>query len=219
VAVLTNGSLLWDGMVQRALAGADLVIPSLDAGDPRVFQRVNRPHPALDFEQVTKGLVEFRRGFDGQIWLEVFLVEGVNATSEDVLSIRELADSIEPDRIQLNTVVRPAAEDYALRVSNADMDRIRAVFGNRAEVIAPYETAPVPAHGSAVADDILEMLRRRPCTLDDVAAGLGIHRNEAIKYLAKLVETHLAEKIGQDSTTFYRACESSNAHAEERNRT
>ena len=44
VAVLTNGSLLWDPDVRKALMEADLVMPSLDAGDETTFQQVNRPH-------------------------------------------------------------------------------------------------------------------------------------------------------------------------------
>jgi len=50
VAVLTNGSLLWRPEVRAALAQADLVLPSLDAGTAASFARVNRPHPDVSFE-------------------------------------------------------------------------------------------------------------------------------------------------------------------------
>ena len=43
VAVLTNGSLLWQEVVQQQLAAADLVMPSLDAGNATAFHLVNRP--------------------------------------------------------------------------------------------------------------------------------------------------------------------------------
>ena len=60
LAVLTNGSLLWDEAVRDALAGVDLVIPSLDAGTPRAFARVNRPHHGVSFEKMLGGLIDFR---------------------------------------------------------------------------------------------------------------------------------------------------------------
>jgi wyosine [tRNA(Phe)-imidazoG37] synthetase (radical SAM superfamily) len=53
---------------------ADLVIPSLDAGDEAMFRRVNRPHKKISFEKLLAGLVEFRRMFRGQYWLEVLLL-------------------------------------------------------------------------------------------------------------------------------------------------
>ena len=74
VAVLTNGSLLWQEDVQQQLAAADLVMPSLDAGDPATFHLVNRPHEALTFEKMLSGLIAFRQHFHGRYWLEVLLL-------------------------------------------------------------------------------------------------------------------------------------------------
>ena len=52
VALLTNGSLLWQADVREAIRDVDLLIPSLDAGDEAMFRRVNRPHGGLSFEQM-----------------------------------------------------------------------------------------------------------------------------------------------------------------------
>lgn len=67
VAVLTNGSLLWQPEVRTELALADVVMPSLDVGDDLFFQTVNRPHPEITFEKLLSGLEQFRREFSGQI--------------------------------------------------------------------------------------------------------------------------------------------------------
>jgi len=69
VTVLTNGSLLWHEDVRRQLMNADLVIPSLDAGDEAMFRLVNRPHEEISFEQMFSGLIDFRRDFRGEYWL------------------------------------------------------------------------------------------------------------------------------------------------------
>ena len=40
----------------------------------------------------------------------------------------------------------------------------------------------------AQAEDVLEMIRRRPVTLDDIAAGIGAHRNEISKHIEALLQ-------------------------------
>ncbi|MCK4625431.1 MAG: radical SAM protein, partial [Phycisphaerae bacterium] len=74
VAVLTNGSLLWNQEVCAQLMNADLIVPSLDAGDEMMFRAVNRPHEDISFEKMLKGLIEFRREYQGQYWLEVMFL-------------------------------------------------------------------------------------------------------------------------------------------------
>lgn len=188
IAVLTNGSLLWDKDVQEGLADANLVIPSLDAGDASLFRRVNRPHESIDFERMVKGLVEFRSRFDGAYWLEVFLLGGMTAGAAEVEKIARLIKRIQPDRVQLNTVTRPPAEDSATAVSQQEMERHAAMLGERAEVIADFRGVHARGEFTARREDVLALLRRRPCRVDEVAAGLGMHVNEAVKYVTELLE-------------------------------
>jgi wyosine [tRNA(Phe)-imidazoG37] synthetase (radical SAM superfamily) len=187
VAVLTNGSLLWNREVQEGLARADLVIPSLDAGDASLFRHINRPHPSLSFERMVEGLVAFRARFQGAYWLEVFLLGGMTAIPAEVDKIGRLVDRIRPDRVQLNTVTRPPAEDFALPVSTQNMERYAAMLGKGAEVIADFSGVHREGEFTARREDVLDLLRRRPCTTDDIAAGLGMHVNEAVKYITELL--------------------------------
>ena len=108
VTVLTNGSLLWMPEVQDALMGADLVIPSLDAGDEPLFRYVNRPHRDLPFERVVDGLASFTRRFPGEVWLEAMLLAGVTGIPSGAKKIAELARHIGASRIQLNKCVTSA---------------------------------------------------------------------------------------------------------------
>jgi len=187
LAVLTNGSLLWDVAVRRGLAEADVVIPSLDAGDEPLFRYVNRPHPGLPFDQIVEGLRVFRREFKHQIWLEVFLLGGVTGIQTEVEQIARLAADISPERVQLNTVARPPAENFALPVPREQLERFAAMFGVPTEVVADYHGSQARAAVAVHSDSVLGLLRRRPCTAWEIAAGLGLHNNEVLKCLAVLM--------------------------------
>jgi wyosine [tRNA(Phe)-imidazoG37] synthetase (radical SAM superfamily) len=205
VAVLTNGSLLWDEDVQEELAGANLVVPSLDAGDEMLFRHVNRPHEAVSFERMVEGLREFRARFRGACWLEVFLLGGITGIRAEVEKIGRHIARIRPDRVQLNTATRPPAEDFAFPVSQRDMQRYAAMLGERAEVIADFRGVHRESEFAGKREDVLGLLRRRPCTVEDIASGLGIHRNEAVKYVSELLE-HGAIVAGErDYRTYYKA--------------
>lgn len=189
VAVLTNGSLLWQPEVADAVRMADLVAPSLDAGDEETFQAVNRPHPDMNFPRMVQGLIDFRQRYTGQIWLEVFLLAGITSSPVQVAKIAALAAKIKPDRVQINTIARPPAEPEARGVSLEDLDVLAGLFTGTVEVVADHPLTAASAPGETGADRVLDLLRRRPCTLDDIASGLGMHRNEVLKYTDRLVRT------------------------------
>ena len=117
VGLLTNGSLFWIDEVREAVKEADLIIPSLDAGDKEIFSFVNRPHPEITFEKTVEGLCNLRESFLKPIWLEVFLIGGVTDIREELRKINTWVTRIAPDRIQLNTAVRTPAEGFVNTVS------------------------------------------------------------------------------------------------------
>ena len=200
VAVLTNGSLLWQDDVRKQLLGADLVIPSLDAGDEVMFRRVNRPHHAIPFEQMLAGLIDFRQQFRGRYWLEVFILSGLTDFPTQSSKLVECVHRIEPDRVQLNTVTRPPAEPYAQGVSQERLAQLCSAFEPTAEVIADYRGVHREAVFAAGREEILAMLRRRPCSITDIAHGLNMHRNEVVKYLEELsAEGQLTHSVVTDT--------------------
>lgn len=207
VAVITNSSLLWNKEVREELLGANLIIPSIDAGDSMTFQRINRPYSDLVFHQIVEGLIELRKAYKGQIWLEVFLLDGINTAPSQIAEIKKHVEAVQPDRIQLNTIDRPPAEDSVQKVPHDKIISVRDIFGERAEVIAPYEEFDDDRNGQPTAEDILAMIRRRPCTLKDIADGLRIHKNEALKHLVRINERQALQKIRKDGSLYYQAAE------------
>ena len=208
VAVLTNGSLLWRKSVRDALMAADLVIPSLDAGDAETFERVNRPHESIDFQRMVAGIADFTAAFAGEVWLEVLLLAGLTDTPAAVKRIATAAEGIGPARVQLGTVIRPPAETAAAPLSGEALAALAPLFTGKVEIIAPAAPDAGPAVSGVDREAVFAMLRRRPCTLSDVAEGLGIHKNEAVKHLDRLLSDGriAADVIGGEH--FYRAKDS-----------
>jgi wyosine [tRNA(Phe)-imidazoG37] synthetase (radical SAM superfamily) len=207
VAVLTNGALFYDPEVRAAAARADIVLPSLDAGDEATFRLVNRPAPGLSLEQVVAGLASFRHEYRGKIWLEVMILAGLTDAPEQVRKIAALARRIAPDRIQLNTPVRPTFDERAVPVSTRRLTQLRRLFTPEAEVVAEWGERPGDTAGrrTAGAEEILGLLQRRPCTTDDVVAGLRLHVNEVVKVLSGLERQGDVHRVLRKGRTFWHA--------------
>ena len=187
LALLTNGSLLSDPEVRSAIMRVDLVVPSLDAGDAETFEKINRPCPEITFQSVVDGLNTFRQEFPGEMRLEVFLVAGINDSESQVRKIKAIIDKIGFDHIEINTATRPPAEEYARAVEAERLDRLCKILGPNATVIAAH-ALPSERAGAVSRDDILAMLARRPCTIDDMSEGLQCHRWEVAKLIGQLSE-------------------------------
>jgi len=186
VAVLTNGALLFKEDIRGDLLRADLVIPSLDAGSEEIFQRINRPHNDLQFGKCVEGLIQFRKEFKNEMYLEIMLVEGLNDTPDEIAKMKQIIEKIRPDKVQLNTVVRPPAEPIARPLTPERLGKLASLFGKRSEVIADFDVRKHSLPMAEIEGQIKSMVRRRPVTLDDVCSALGLHRNEVLKYLGTL---------------------------------
>ena len=205
VAVLTNGSLLWLPEVRKSLLEADLVIPSLDAGSNHLFQYVNRPHPDISFGNMLDGLVRFRDEYKGKYWLEVFLLAGVTTPEMEINRLKTCVNSIQPDKVQVNTVTRPPAENFAEPVQKERLENLAVQLFEHSEVIADYKGIHNKQEFASQREDVLTLLKRRPCSVEDIAAGLGLHRNEALKYIEELFATGKIELRSQNQKLYYTA--------------
>ena len=204
-AVLTNSSLLHLRKVRKEISQADLVVPSLDAATEAVFRRVNRPHPSIRLSRVLDGLTEFSKCYDGKLWLEVMLVQGYNDDDEQLDALSKAISKIEPEKVQLNTVVRPPAESFAKPISDEKLKEISQILG--AETIPEFKGSS-KAYSADIEGRIVSLLSRRPCTLSDICAPLGLHTNEVVKYLGKLERAgKITTQWSQDRKYYaYKSC-------------
>ncbi|MBP5083716.1 MAG: radical SAM protein [Methanomicrobium sp.] len=208
-ALLTNGSLFHDEKVRRDCLDIDVVIPSLDCAGETEFKKVDRPHHSLSAAVVNEGIAKFRTEYTGQIWLEIFIVPGINDTDEEIGRINDWIAKIRPDKIQLNTLDRPGAVDWIRPADDIRMQEIAGKLRHDNIEIAgkPATRSSNKAYSGDISDVILRTVRRRPCTLDDIVKITGLHMNEVNKYLGVLVaEGKITEARGERGV-FYRSAE------------
>lgn len=135
IAVITNSTLLGDPAVRKSILKADLIVPSLDSVDPESFAQIDRPHPGVKLEGIIEGLAALRREFSGLIWLEIMLVRGINDSPEHIVKLKKVIERINPDKIQLNSPVRATAEKNVFPVERPELEKIREILGDKAEII------------------------------------------------------------------------------------
>jgi wyosine [tRNA(Phe)-imidazoG37] synthetase (radical SAM superfamily) len=201
--VLTNGALLWKQGVRDSAMQADLIIPSLDAGTEDTFRRINRPANRLTLDQVIDGLCETASAFHGEVWLEVMLVAGVNDSDQELAALGEAVRDVGAARVQINTVVRPSGTEAVERVDNGKLVRARVILGATATVISSAWEHGVPEGAEYDEQEVLALISYRPCTMKDVAHGLGMHPNEALKHLLHLVSAGELQQQERDGQTFF----------------
>ncbi len=204
VAVLTNSSLLSEAAVREALMAADIVVPSLDAHNPGLFETINRPHKDIGFDRMFEGLAEFADCFSGRLWLEILIMDGVNASTEDAARFKPLVDKITPTDIYINTTVRPAPEAEAKQAGEDMIDYFYDVLGMNRQRDTVFSTVSDDSSLDIV-PAILEMAARRPVTIEDMAAGLRVPMEKIQKQIPNLLSENHLEAIEKNDATYFRS--------------
>ncbi len=205
VAVITNGSLFYEQEVREDLLRADVVLPSLDAVSPEVFERINRPNAGFSVEAVIQGLIEFRKAYQGQIWLEILFCKDMNDSESELTRMKEVVKRIRPDLIHLNTVVRPPSEKWVSPLTPKEMEKIRVFFGKRASIISEFDRHILAPPETEITERILSILRRRPLSLSDLSKNMGLSHDELETSLKPLVEEGRVRIRRYQDSVYYEA--------------
>jgi wyosine [tRNA(Phe)-imidazoG37] synthetase (radical SAM superfamily) len=206
-ALLTNGSLLYLEEVRRSALGFDFVLPSLDAVRQLTFEKINQPAGGLSNEKAIDGLITFSKMYSGILWVEVFIIPGINDDEAELALFKETLAKVSLDRIHLNTLDRPPAFPG---VQTASPERLRQI----ARFLAPLpveiisrkaEPGPRIALSRREIDYFLATLKRRPMTVEDLSVTLERNINEMYVLLDALLSKRLIIAQVVNNRTFYQA--------------
>jgi wyosine [tRNA(Phe)-imidazoG37] synthetase (radical SAM superfamily) len=168
VAVITNGSLLYKPELRSELSLADAVLPSLDAGNARLYRKVNRPHPEVSFKRLTDGLFAFRREYQGKLWVEVMLVRGLNDTEFTLSEIAAALKRIQPDEVHILQPTRPPVENWVRPTDDKGLLRAQAILGDIAKVVHPASGTFDLGGAESLVDAVIGIITRHPMREDEL---------------------------------------------------
>jgi wyosine [tRNA(Phe)-imidazoG37] synthetase (radical SAM superfamily) len=205
LAVLTNSSLLHRVDVRQNLSQFDIVVAKLDAGDDATFRAINRPvDNTLQIERIVESIKRLKKVVRGTIALQVMLIHSEDGNITNVMgkSLRNLIDAIvdaHPDQVQFEVPYRPPSESI---VKPPSKERVKQIFTELSSVFGENKLWVYGLHDKrgrrvtwlsheSLENEIIEMLKRRPCRIIDVSASLGIDISMAENLLRKLGKNQL----------------------------
>ena len=204
IALLTNGSLFWKEEVRKKVLGADIILPTLSTASEKTFRLIHRPHGELSLSKIIEGLISLRRDYPGSLFLEVVLLAGFNDSDKEIQRLKRAIDQISPDRIQLNTVVRPPADSRAIPLDRKRLEDIKSFFGPKAEIVAHTPIEEQRGQYDSPAKTVLEMIKRRPVRDVDIANVLNMKLGEVEGLIKGLLLKGLIRKHEHSGDVFYR---------------
>jgi wyosine [tRNA(Phe)-imidazoG37] synthetase (radical SAM superfamily) len=205
IAVLTNGCLLSDPAVRHDLLQADVVLPTLSTVNDDTFRKIHHPVPGIDCAGILDGLAWFREDFFGEIWLEVFIIPGLNTEDGELAGLARAIRLIRPDRVQLNTLDRPGTEQWVQPAGTAELARIARVldYAGTEPVESTCSLTALSPYAEDPVEQVYELLRRRPCTAGDIASSIGMQESEVERILHRMVKTHALLEKREGRGVFY----------------
>jgi len=186
LAVITNGALLYLPEVREDLLAADAVMPSLDAGSPEVYRKINRPHPETTFERLLNGLIAFRAQYPGKLWVEVMLIQGLNDTEQALWDIARALEKVKPEAVHINLPTRPPAETWVQPPGQESIMRAQAILSSSAEVVHPAEGNFDLSGCDNLVEAVIGIILRHPLPQEELLRAL-------MRWSAGLVEQTLVE--------------------------
>ena len=206
VAVITNGSLLYLPEMRHELSPADAVLPSLDAGNARLYRKINRPHPEASFKRLTEGLTAFRKEYSGKLWVEVMLVRGVNDTEIALSEIAAVLKRIQPDEVHILQPTRPPAETWVQPSDEEGLLRARAILGDIARVIHPASGSFDLGSAESVVEAVIGIINRHPMRENELIETLKrFSPGEVVIALAELENSGRAQVVERYGIRFWSA--------------
>ncbi|MEM2904756.1 MAG: radical SAM protein [Candidatus Bathyarchaeia archaeon] len=216
VAVLTNSSLLDKEEVRRSLTKADLVVAKLDAPSQPLLEAINRPAGGILHENIVEGLMKLRSEMSGELALQMMFLKsrggGVTNTGEEAVeALVRLTEKSEPDEVQVNTPTRPPSERFVLALEpdrvEAIAERFRASL-KHARIVSRYErkteSTPRRLGHQDIEMEVLALIERRPCRLEDIARSLDLPSEVVTEHLNQLVERGKVLAVKHGGKLYYR---------------
>ncbi len=200
--ILSNSSTITNPKISKILHKIQVVKLSLDTVDESIFKRLDRPHEGIKVKDIVKGIKNFAATFKSELILEILVVKGLNDTKEVFEALNEVISTIKPARVDVGTISRPPA----YRVEGVENEKLQFLASQitNIPVAVPWDAVYKNQYDFSD-EELLELLKKRPQSKEDVKRSFTIKSKKALEKLA------LSGKIKTQNVAgvvFYRATNS-----------
>ena len=218
IAILTNSSLLDRETVRENLRKIDLVIAKLDAPNQKLLKRINRPSKGITLDSIIEGLKKFRKETNAKLAIQTMFIKSTaknrsfNTEKNVVEGLVKIIEKISPDEVQINIPTRPPSESHIIPPKTQEMEKILRIFRvklsgikivSRIDKIKEKKLTKKEI-SSDLEERIIETLKRRPCSLQDLTKVFGMPRKVLDFHLTKLVSIGKVSVLKYRGLTYYR---------------
>lgn len=144
IVLITNSGLLWEKELREDIKNLDIILPTINTVYNSTFKKINRAYEELNIFQIKKGLKALGEEFNGEILLEIFIIDGINNTKKELDGLAEFLNSIKYGKVQLNTLDREGAEKWVKPASKESLLKIKNYLElknvKNVEIIGKFKT-------------------------------------------------------------------------------
>ena len=195
--ILSNASMIHHDKTQKALMKFDTVKLSLDCATSRCLKRLDRADKSIDIESIKEGMLIFRSKFSKALIIEILMVKGINDSPEEIEKLNEYLLKLNPTRIDIGTIDRPPAYKVEA-LSYEDLRKISLLFDSALPIYIASRKKVVEKPSSYNQKDILDTIKKRPLTQEDVDVLFDDSSKERLKILIEKQEIGTINSSGYD---------------------
>ncbi len=195
--ILSNGANIHENKIQQALLKFDTVKLSLDCASKRCLKRLDRSHDGIDVEMIKEGMLSFKTQFQNPLIVEILIVKGINDSDAEIEALNAYLLILKPTRIDIGTIDRPPAYKVEA-LSYEELREISLKFDSSLSIYIASRKKVEKKPSSYSREDILETIRKRPLTQEDIDVLFDSKSKDKLKVLVNEKEIQIASSSEYD---------------------
>jgi len=195
--ILSNASTIDNEKTQEALMKFDTVKLSLDCASERCLKRLDRADKSVNIESIKEGMLHFKSKFSKALIIEILMVKGINDNPKEIAKLNEYLLKLNPTRIDIGTIDRPPAYKVEA-LSYKELRNISLLFDSSLPIYIASRKKVVEKPSSYNQKEIIETIKKRPLTQEDVDVLFDDSSKERLKILINEKEIGTVNSSGYD---------------------
>ena len=198
--ILSNAATIDEPKVQEALLKFDEVKLSLDCATQSCLKKLDRSHSGIEVEAIKAGMLAFKKRYSGALVIEILIVKTLNDKAEEIKALNDYLLKLQPTRIDIGTIDRPPAFDVK-PVSYEELLKISHWFDSTLPVYIASRKKTQMNASSYSNEQILDTLRKRPLTMEDIEV---LFDEESQKRFQNLLKSEKIKSVETNGVKFYK---------------